>query len=362
MEEALKESEKQLRTLINAMPDLVCFKDGEGRWLKVNEFGLRVFQLENVPYQGKTEAELATFSPFYRDALFCCKESDKQAWERGCTFRLEEVIPQINGEPKVFDVIKVPLFHSDGQRKGIVVIGRDITELKKTEELLRKSEKLSVVGQLAAGVAHEIRNPLTSIRGFVQFLREGNFKDEYFTTMLSELDRIELIVNEFLVLAKPQVMNFRRKNLSTLLHQVIALLSTEAVINNIQIVTDFIPVTALVDCDENQLKQVFINILKNAIEAMPNGGQITVQLKQQHDKVLLYFIDQGYGIPEERIQKLGEPFYTTKEKGTGLGLMISYKIIQSHQGSIQIKSRENIGTTVEVILPIAFDESHNFHT
>ncbi|RNB87670.1 PAS domain S-box protein [Brevibacillus fluminis] len=352
MEEALTEKEKQLRTLINAMPDSVCFKDGEGRWIEANDCCLSTFQLENAPFQGKCDSELAAINPFFRTALLQCEESDNQVWEKGSAVRLEEMIPQPNGESKVFDVSKVPLFDSDGRRKGLVVISRDITELKRTEELLRKSEKLSVVGQLAAGVAHEIRNPLTSIKGFIQFIKEGNYKEEYFEMILSELDRIQSVVNEFLVLAKPQAINFQPRELTALLNQVVELLNTEAIMNDVQIAFEFERTFPIVNCEENQLKQVFINILKNSIEAMPNGGQIKIELQQQQDAVSIRFIDQGDGIAEDRIQKLGEPFYTTKEKGTGLGLMISYKIVQAHQGRMKINSQKNRGTTVEIMLPI----------
>ncbi|USG65087.1 PAS domain S-box protein [Brevibacillus ruminantium] len=352
MEEALKEKEKQLRTLINAMPDSVCFKDGEGRWVEANDCCLRTFQLENTPFQGKRDSELAAIAPFFSTALLLCEESDNKVWEKGSTVRLEEIIPQPDGECKVFDVSKVPLFNSDGRRKGIVVISRDITELKRTEELLRKSDKLSVVGRLAAGVAHEIRNPLTSIRGFIQFIKEGNYKEEYFHMVLSELDRIQSVVNEFLVLAKPQATNFQPRELTALLNQVVELLKTEAIMNDVQIEVEFERTLLIVNCEENQLKQVFINILKNAIEAMPNGGEIKIQLQQQQNAVSIRFIDQGDGIDEDRIQKLGEPFYTTKEKGTGLGLMISYKIVQAHRGGMKINSQKNRGTTVEIMLPI----------
>lgn len=352
MEAALIENAKQLRTLINAMPDSVCFKDGEGHWIEANDCCLRIFELEHVPYQGKHDEELARLSPHYRSALLQCAESDKRAWEEGKPVRLEEIIFVSREESRIFDVRKVPLFDPDGRRIGLLVISHDITELKKTEELLRKSEKLSVVGQLAAGVAHEIRNPLTSIRGFIQFIQEGNYKREYFQTILSELDRIQSVVNEFLVLAKPQVINFTPRNLSPLLHQVVELLQTEAILNNVQITVELDETATMVNCEENQLKQVFINILKNAIEAMPNGGRITIQLQQLGDTLSVRIQDQGEGIGEERIQKLGEPFYTTKEKGTGLGLMISYKIIQAHQGNMKISSQRNKGTTVEITLPV----------
>lgn len=230
----------------------------------------------------------------------------------------------------------------------------DITDRIKTEELLRKSDKLAVVGELAAGVAHEIRNPLTSLKGFVQLMKtENGDNQKYHDIMLSELDRINFIVSEFLLLAKPQVVNYQQKDLQNILQDVIGLLESQAILNNVQISVDFPLSNLMIECEENQIKQVFINILKNAMEATPHGGTISIRVQmKENNKVLVQFMDQGCGIPEDRLSKLGEPFYTTKEKGTGLGLMVSYKIIETHQGEINIKSEENKGTTVDVILPI----------
>jgi len=145
-EEALKESELQLRTLINAMPDIVCFKDGEGHWIEANEFDLKLFQIENVPYKGKKDSELAKFSPFFKDAFLTCEVSDEKAWKAKKIIRTEETISQPDGSSKIFDVIKVPIFNKDGSRKGLVVIGRDITEMKKVEEALRsEKERLDAI-------------------------------------------------------------------------------------------------------------------------------------------------------------------------------------------------------------------------
>lgn len=354
-EESLKESEKQLRTLINNMPDLVCFKNGEGHWMEVNEYGLSVFQLEDFPYQGKTNAELASFNDYFFDVLGNCERTDQQVWASSSTVRYEQVIPQPNSTSKVFDIIKVPLFHTDGRRKGIVVIGRDITELKRTEELLRKSEKLSVVGQLAAGVAHEIRNPLTTLKGFLKLFESATNESHrrYLDVMFSEINRMEWISNQFMTAAKPQAVAYVPKDPRMLIEQVTVLLYPQATMNNVQIMVNSDADIPLILCEENQLKQVFINILKNAMEAMPNGGEIQVSVKKlDPNLVLIRCIDQGCGIPQDRIPHLGEPFYSLKEKGTGLGLMICYKIIEEHQGMIKIESEINHGTTVDVILPI----------
>jgi PAS domain S-box-containing protein len=136
-EVALQENEERLRTLINAMPDIVAFKDGAGRWLEANDFDLRLFQLEEVDYRGKKDSDLAAFSPFYRDALLLCEESDETAWQAGTLIRADETIPRPDSPPMVFDIIKVPIFHPDGQRKGLVVVGRDVTERKRAEAELK---------------------------------------------------------------------------------------------------------------------------------------------------------------------------------------------------------------------------------
>ena len=161
-----------------------------------------------------------------------------------------------------------------------------------------------------------------------------------------------MIVGEFLVLAKPTAVEFKDIEINYLIKDVVTLINTQAIMNNIQILVQYEPNVQAIVCEENQLKQVFINLLKNAIEAMPNGGIIEVKVKlQKEGNVSVYITDQGVGIPEHQIPKLGEPFYTTKEKGTGLGLMTSFKIIENHHGKINISSKINKGTTVEVILP-----------
>ncbi|MBN1659505.1 MAG: PAS domain S-box protein [Anaerolineae bacterium] len=135
----LRDVTSQLRTLINAMPDIVIFKDGQGRYLEANEFGLQFFGLEGVDYRGKTDGDLAAFTPFYYDALQVCEETDEAAWQAQTVSRSDEVIPRPDGSNRTFDVIKVPTFHPDGSRKGLLVVGRDVTERKQAEEALRKA-------------------------------------------------------------------------------------------------------------------------------------------------------------------------------------------------------------------------------
>ncbi len=240
-----------------------------------------------------------------------------------------------------------------GKDQEIIALARDITDRMRTQELLRHSEKLTLVGQLAAGIAHEIRNPLTALKGFLQLMQSNSQqKQEYFSIMSSELTRIELIVSELLVLAKPQTSVFQERNLHTLIKHVVTLIDTAAIIKNVQICVEVDENVPPIRCDENQLKQAFLNFLKNGIEAMHHGGTITIKVWREMDRVVLRFIDSGAGIPEDIIRRLGEPFFTTKDSGTGLGLMVSQNIIENHQGWIRLSSELNHGTTVEVSLPI----------
>lgn len=243
----------------------------------------------------------------------------------------------------------------DGTLRRVVGIAADITEIRDNEELLIKSEKLAVLGELAAGIAHEIRNPLTTLRGFVQILQKQSKQDDeiYLDIMLSEIKRINDIVGEFLVLAKPTPSNFIIKDIGDILRQVILLMELDCTLHNIEIAHALHSDQLLVECEENHLKQVFINIIKNSMEAMPNGGKIVLQVTPwNREQILIRIIDSGCGIPEDRMRFIGEPFYTTKEKGTGLGLMVSYKIIQNHKGRIEIKSKVGEGTIVDIVLPL----------
>ncbi|MEH7178358.1 ATP-binding protein [Neobacillus vireti] len=352
-----KEQEKRLSTLINSMVDFVNFKDGDGRWIQSNDFGLKLFQLENVDYRGKKDSELAQYSEFYADALRYCEVSDEETWEKGQITRCEEVIPLPDGTAKIFDTIKVPLFHEDGSREGLVVIGRDITTLRQAEERLSRTEKLSLVGELSASVAHEIRNPLTSLKGFVQLLQmEDDNHQDYYQIMLDELNRINHIVGELLLLAKPQHIKYTEVAIQKILKDVISLLAVEANLYNVQIDFSFPKEDIILECEPNQLKQLFINLIKNSIEASKQDSKVAINLGlTENGKITVTIKDNGCGISKERLQKMGEPFYSSKEKGTGLGLTVSYKIVQSHKGHIVFESEKDVGTTVTITIPLVQD-------
>jgi two-component system sporulation sensor kinase A len=239
-----------------------------------------------------------------------------------------------------------------GESEGIISVSRDIGKRLETDNLLRKSDKLAVVGQLAAAVAHEIRNPLTSVKGFMQlfsYTKECN--EDFIKIVLDELDRVEEIISEFLTMARPHQDKLELLKVDELLRQVIQLSQTQALLINKEInyiVNTDIPV---INGDANSLKQVFFNIIQNALDALDEKGSVTVELSASETTLNIHIIDDGCGIPEERLANIGEPFYSTKEKGTGLGLMTSFKIIENHKGKLKIESTVGEGTKVSISLP-----------
>lgn len=216
----------------------------------------------------------------------------------------------------------------------------------------QQSEKLTMAGTLAASIAHEIRNPLTSLKGFVQ-LNQATSK-AHSDIMLAEIDRINDIVNELLVLAKPQEGELERKELQPLLQSVLTLVNPQAILLNVQLLDRYPEHLSglTIDCVENKLKQVFINLIKNAIEAMPEGGTISVDVSSDDDWVSIEVADDGPGIPQAQLERIGQPFNSTKEKGTGLGLMVCRTILENHGGDMRFRNRSAGGAVVTVRLPI----------
>ncbi|MFH5183270.1 PAS domain S-box protein [Paenibacillus sp. TAB 01] len=346
-EEDLRATKEMLESFINNTPDAIDVVDLNGNVVQVNRAFEKIYGYTEEEALGKQLLIIPEDKTEEKDMLYSKLTSgtDIENYE---TTRLRK-----DGSLLYINLTLSTIKDANGKTIAYAAITRDITERKKTEELLRKSDRLSVVGQLAAGLAHEIRNPLTSLKGFLQLMQAGvPSQEKYYEIMISELDRINFIVSEFLIIAKPQVTQYDNKSLNRILDTVIQLIEPEANMKNVEMQVDMGLKPVLVRCSEIQLKQVFINLMKNAIEAMPQGGQLKIDVDNGEQDVLVRIADTGSGIPKERLSHLGEPFYTTKEKGTGLGLMMCFKIIESHQGSIDFRSQLHEGTTVEVVLPV----------
>ncbi|OCT14415.1 hypothetical protein A8709_26785 [Paenibacillus pectinilyticus] len=356
METELRDTKELLESVINNTSDGICVLDLNERVISVNAAHEHIFGWSQEELLGRP-------LPNYPDFLEDERRGMYEKLRLGQRITDEESVRlRKDGQLIHVSLTKTPIKNEKGDIFGFAGITRDITERKQTEELLRKSDKLSVAGQLAAGLAHEIRNPLTSLRGFLQLLQHDlKGKQHYFDIMLSELDRINFIVSEFLVIAKPEAITYKKSNLNAILQSVIALLDTQAALCNVQLLLEFQSEIPEIICSEMHLKQLFINLIKNAMEAIPKDGQIKMTVSVlENDLIRVRTQDNGCGIPEERLKQLGEPFYTTKEKGTGLGLMMCFKIVEAHKGTMTIQSQVGYGTTIDVLLPTQSNE-HNHH-
>ncbi|WP_353855920.1 ATP-binding protein [Bacillus sp. Bos-x628] len=225
---------------------------------------------------------------------------------------------------------------------------------RSNQQLQMQAQKLAVAGQIAAGIAHEVRNPLTSVNGFLQLMKtQYPERTDYFDIIFSEIKRIDFVLSELLMLAKPQSVNFQEVQLHQLLEQVITLLNTNAVLSNIDIKQPFKKQDAgLILADANQMKQLFINLIKNAIEAMPEGGSIYISTEKVMNEWKITIQDEGKGMSEKDIQKIYDPFFSTKKEGTGLGLTICATILKDHHGRMDVSSEPGKGTAFHIYLPV----------
>ncbi|OIK15411.1 hypothetical protein BIV60_09675 [Bacillus sp. MUM 116] len=349
----LKDSEELYRILTENSMDMIAQTDIVGNFIYVSPVCEQILGHTPSELVGKSSLEYIHRDDFDR-YLFNYQNAVHIQPKSMDTYRVRKK----DGSFIYMEILSNPYRNSNKEVRVISVL-RDISERinadldrKRTEELLINSEKLSVAGQLAAGIAHEVRNPLTAIKGFLQLLNVNHEQKDYLDIIHSEINRIEMILTELLVIAKPQAMKTVKTNIRELIEGVKTLINTQAIMTNVQIETVYSPTLPEIICDENQLKQVFINFLKNSLEAMPSGGKISIQSEcMNQNEIIIRCIDTGSGIPPEHLKRIGEPFFTTKEKGTGLGLLISKKIIENHHGKIQIDSGEK-GTSIAVILPI----------
>jgi len=258
---------------------------------------------------------------------------------------------------------------TNGQPREIILNLHDITELKKLEARIRQSERLAALGTLAAGMAHEIRNPLSAIKTFVQLLPrkvdKPGFLEKFNRTVPRETERINLLVEELLELSRIPKYDFTTTDINRLLRQAIDIIEGDLQHRDIEYCPDFQDQLPPVQADPNQLVKAFHNLVRNAIQAMPTGGRLTIRTvsreipdqgrqvnTQASDRVTIIFQDTGQGIPPKVLEQIFNPFFTTKDSGTGLGLPITHKVITEHGGQIEAESKEERGTRFTIHLPI----------
>ena len=249
-----------------------------------------------------------------------------------------------------------PLFSEAGETTGTVITFQDLTHIRALEETARRQDRLAAIGRMAASIAHEIRNPLAAMRGSIQMLRadmdEESSQTELMEIILRESDRLNRIISDFLNYARPRSIIQSQVDVGELLKQTFTLLRNSAELNENHTIVEEVPAApVLTSADSEQLQQVFWNLSRNALQAMPSGGKLTTGLQiTTHNRVRITFSDSGNGMTPEQVEHLFEPFSSTTG-GTGLGLSIVYQIIRDHGGTINVRSREGQGTTITIELP-----------
>lgn len=243
-------------------------------------------------------------------------------------------------------------YHAYPYEDGLTVFFQNVTSIKEQQNELNRLQKLNLIGQLAAGIGHEIRNPLTSVRGFLQLLStKPNFQEhcEVLELMISEIDRANLIITDFLSLAKVNVEHAQYQNINDIVYNLFPLMQADAFNNNKEVRLN-LNETDNIMLDTNEIKQLILNIVRNGLEATHTGGGVTISTLQEPAKVVLAIRDDGPGIPSEIQKKVGTPFFTTKDTGTGLGLAISQSIAQRHNALFDFETGKN-GTSFFVKFP-----------
>jgi PAS domain S-box-containing protein len=336
---ALQESEKRLKTIIKNTPNVAIQSyDEEGRIQFINDASEDIFGWVNDEVIGKTLDQLVLSEDYANKFLDLLKYTDQTGnpiKTREWTFKNKE------GREKIVLSTIFPISVTNG-KKEFISIDLDITEKRFLEKEMFRLEQLNLVGQMAAGIGHEVRNPMTTVRGLLQLFskRENYQRDkEYFELMIQELDRANSIITEFLSLAKNKAISLELKNLNTVTSDFRPLIESMVRESDKDLLLELGEIPEFL-FDEKEIRQLLLNLSKNGIEAMSSRGCLTIRTYMQNDEVVLAVEDEGGGINPEIIDKIGIPFFTTKDNGTGLGLATCYSIAARQNAKISVESRE----------------------
>jgi len=355
-----------LETIFQSIQEGVIAIDGEGRIRYANRAAERLlgFSLESA--QGRP------VSRYVRDIDWVrILDLDTHEWSRLISKEIEISYP----EHRFLNFYVVPLSSEDSSEKGAVVILRDVLDERRKEEGLVESERLNAVKLLAAGVAHEIGNPLNALNIHLQLLdreiraiadgeksagdppdpatRVQEFLDlhDLVEVARNEVSRLDLIITQFLRAVRPAKPKMATCDMETLIKETLSLLKQEIQNRKIEVGIDFKDSLPKVAVDRNQIKQAFFNIIRNAFDSMPDGGALKISLSANDTFFIATFRDTGHGIKPEDLGRIFEPYHTTKRNGSGLGLMIVQRIVQDHGGQIEVVSKPETGTSFAIHLP-----------
>ena len=292
------------------------------------------------------------------------KVGGKSIYELGLVERKKieeetEIITK-DGVRKILEINTSFLEGEQNQPGGMVVLIRDITRLKRLSEEINRNKRLVSLGQIASAIAHEIRNPLSSIRGLTQFLfqscPDGEERKDDLKIIMKEVDRLNQLINQVLDFSRPKKLNISHFSLNEMIKDLVNLLKLEGRERAIQFELSLESSVQSIFADQDQIRQALMNIILNAIQAVGSQGKIIISLQPSHyngkEAVLISIKDNGVGIGGEELNHIFDPFFTTRSQGTGLGLSIAYNIMEAHQGSITISSEQGGGTEVKILIPV----------
>ena len=345
--------------VVQSSPNCILVVNCDGTVRTVNPMTQSILGLKQASVIGRMAAEVFgdPLAKIINDAL-AGRMTDGQ----------EVVIRHKGGARTILDVSTSQLKSQDGTVLGTVLIATDLTEAKKTDEWMRRVDRLSSLGQLSAGVAHEIRNPLASINFNIQLLSKRAQLDEksqrIIENSLAGVERIKGLVKGMLDFSRPAPPQLKKESIHRALEDAVALMDSQFAKHGIKVVMNLAGEVPDIVFDNRQIQQVFVNMLLNAMQAMPDGGTVTVETrvggetKELSRYLSVYISDTGGGIPREDLPKIFDPFFTTKPEGTGLGLSIAHKILEQHGAHIEIRSRIGQGTMFIIRFPIDGVEKH----
>lgn len=268
----------------------------------------------------------------------------RQALEENISLHWEEYI---SPENKYFQ------YHAYPFKQGLTVFVRNITELKQRDKEMQRLERLNLIGQMAAGISHEVRNPLSTVRGFLQLLEgqsDSELKIEYMDLMITEIDRANEILTDFLSVAKVSAEGTKEENINNIINRLYPMLQADAHSSDKELLLELMDIPSI-DLNESEIKQLILNLVRNALEETATKGKVYIKTYRVQEGVVLAIQDHGKGIPQSVQDTLGTPFVTTKENGTGLGLAISLGIVRRHQARLEFLTGEE-GTTFFITFPL----------
>jgi PAS domain S-box-containing protein len=358
IEQELKNLHIQTETILNTVSNCVLMADSNKRIILCNKALEDTYEMNREDIIGKSIDELNNlidFSSKELSDLVLKGDFEKQYYEVSLT--------TIKGNKKQLMLYLAPIKNVDGEIIGSISVSTDITELKKEQEKMIQQEKLALLGQMGAGIVHETRNYLTTIKGRCQLIglvSQDEKAKEHAQKINKEIDEINKIISEFLFLSKPKETELEEVSMLDIFESIKSIVEATSLVKGVDVDFKLSREERYLLCDEGQLKQVILNICKNAVEAMADTISATLKVETGYDEVtnemFIRIKDNGKGISDDDLKKIGTPFFTTKKSGTGLGLNVCYNIIKEHKGRIDIESKIGEGTTFTVTLPCIDDE------